>query len=337
MVDEFELELLVEVYKYLQLCKNLRHSSWQKQVHEYHKKIGRHQLRIDFFIKRLQSWKSPSNPHQTYALHPEFQVLMAINGMVKIEDNRNYLPPEQQLDLDWFYLSLLQRWLKKHSDGKLVKNIATKYQSHLEIIDQLIDKIMNSNQSETLLLEFSLPLKNKEISNTNIDGAWVQLNSSLKSVFSNLQTTFPDMQVSFIKKLSLNSTEPKLCGCLHITHFKSSMKNTIIHSFQKNGIFCDSIGYIPSMPLTSKTDFFTNRHMMNKSLFFDSNDTLFQWKLENQQIKNRNARYRDNLRESLFKILNPLEELIVQVNLNGPFIDQRHKKRFFSSSLVKEK
>ena len=50
-----------------------------------------------------------------------------------------------------------------------------------------------------------------------------------------------------------------------------------------------------------------------------------------------NAIYKDNLRESLFKILNPHEELILQVNLNGPFIDQRHKKRFFSSSLVKEK
>ena len=30
------------------------------------------------------------------------QVLMAINGMVKIQGNRNYLPPEQQLDLDVF-------------------------------------------------------------------------------------------------------------------------------------------------------------------------------------------------------------------------------------------
>ena len=157
MVDEFELKRLVEVYKYLQLCKNLRQPTWQKQIHEYHKKIGRHQLRIDFFIKRLQSWKSPSNPHQTYALHPEFLVLMAINGMVKIQANRNCLPPEQQLDLDWFYLSLLQRWLKKYTDGKLVKNIATKHQSHLEIIDQLIDKIMNPSQSETLLLKFSLP------------------------------------------------------------------------------------------------------------------------------------------------------------------------------------
>lgn len=334
MVDEFELERLVEVYKYLQLCKNLRQSSWQKQVHEYHKKIGRHQLRIDFFIKRLQSWKSPSNPHQTYALHPEFQVLMAINGMVKIQDNRNYLPPEQQLDLDWFYLSLLQRWLKKHSDGKLVKNIATKYQSHLEIIDQLIDKIMNSNQSETLLLEFSLPLKNKEISNANIDGAWVHLNNSLKSVFSNLQTTFPDMQVSFIKKLSLNSTEPKLCGCLHITHFKLTKKNLIISSLDKNGIFSGRVDYVPSTPLTSKAEFFTD---INPSFAIDLRERTENWKKINQQIKNMNAIYKDNLRESLFKILNPLEELIVQVSLNGPFIDQRHKKRFFSSSLVKDK
>ena len=334
MVDEFELKRLVEVYKYLQLCKNLRQPTWQKQIHEYHKKIGRHLLQIDYLINLLQTWESPIIPNQAYALHPEFQVLMAINGMVKIQDNRNYLPPEQQRDLDWFYLSLLQRWLKKHSDGKLVKNIATKYQSHLEIIDQLIDKIMNSNQSDTLLLKFSLPLKNKEISNTNIDGAWVHLNNSLKSVFSNLKTTYPDIQVSFIKKLSLNSTEPKLCGCLHITHFKLTKKNLIISSLDKNGIFSDRIDYVPSTPLTSKAEFFTD---INPSFAIDLRERTEEWKKINQQIKNMNAIYKDNLRESLFKILNPLEELIVQVNLNGPFIDQRHKKRFFSSSLVKEK
>ena len=258
MVDEFELKRLVEVYKYLQLCKNLRQPTWQKQIHEYHKKIGRHQLRIDYLINLLQTWGPSIIPNQAYALHPEFQVLMAINGMVKIQANRNCLPPEQQLDLDWFYLSLLQRWLKKYTDGKLVKNIATKHQSHLEIIDQLIDKIMNSSQSETLLLKFSLPLKNKEISNTNIDGAWVHLNNSLKSVFSNLKTTYPDIQVSFIKKLSLNSTEPKLCGCLHITHFKLTKKNLIISSLDKNGIFSDRIDYVPSTPLTSKAEFFTD-------------------------------------------------------------------------------
>ena len=334
MVDEFELKRLVEVYKYLQLCKNLRQPTWQKQIHEYHKKIGRHQLRIDYLINLLQTWGPSIIPNQAYALHPEFQVLMAINGMVKIQANRNCLPPEQQLDLDWFYLSLLQRWLKKHSDSKLVKNIATKHQSHLEIIDQLIDKIMNSNQSETLLLKFSLPLKNKEISNTNIDGAWVHLNNSLKSVFSNLKTTYPDIQVSFIKKLSLNSTEPKLCGCLHITHFKLTKKNLIISSLDKNGIFSDRVDYIPSTPLTSKAEFFTD---INPSFAIDLRERTEEWKKINQQIKNMNAIYKDNLRESLFKILNPHEELILQVNLNGPFIDQRHIKRFFSSSLVKEK
>ena len=334
MVDEFELERLVEVYKYLQLCKNLRQPTWQKQIHEYHKKIGRHQLRIDYLINLLQTWGPSIIPNQAYALHPEFQVLMAINGMVKIQDNRNYLPPEQQRDLDWFYLSLLQRWLKKHSDGKLVKNIATKHQSHLEIIDQLIDKIMNSNQSDTLLLKFSLPLKNKEISNTNIDDAWVHLNNNLKSVFSNLQTTSPDMQVSFIKKLSLNSTEPKLCGCLHITHFKLTKKNLIISSLDKNGIFSDRVEYILSTPLTSKAEFFTN---INPSFAIDLQEQAEKWKKKNQQIKNMNAIYKDDLRKALFKILNPHEELIVQVNLNGPLIDQRHKKRFFSSSLVKEK
>ena len=334
MVDEFELKRLVEVYKYLQLCKNLRQPTWQKQIHEYHKKIGRYKFQIENLINLLQTWKPPTIPHQAYALHPEFQVLMAINGMVKIQDNRNYLPPEQQLDLDWFYLSLLQRWLKKHTDSKLVKNIATKHQSHLEIIDQLIDKIMNSNQSETLLLKFSLPLKNKEISNTNIDGAWVHLNNSLKNVFSNLKTTYPDIQVSFIKKLSLNSTEPKLCGCLHITHFKLTKKNLIISSLDKNGIFSDRVDYVPSTPLTSKAEFFTD---INPSFAIDLRERTENWKKINQQIKNMNAIYKDNLRESLFKILNPHEELILQVNLNGPFIDQRHKKRFFSSSLVKEK
>ncbi len=334
MVDEFELKRLVEVYKYLQLCKNLRQPTWQKQIHEYHKKIGRYKFQIEYLINLLQTWKPPTIPHQAYALHPEFQVLMAINGMVKIQDNRNYLPPEQQLDLDWFYLSLLQRWLKKHTDSKLVKNIATKHQSHVEIIDQLIDKIMNSNQSETLLLKFSLPLKNKEISNTNIDGAWVHLNNSLKSVFSNLKTTYPDIQVSFIKKLSLNSTEPKLCGCLHITHFKLTKKSLIISSLDKNGIFSDRVDYVPSTPLTSKAEFFTD---INPSFAIDLRERTENWKKKNQQIKNMNAIYKDNLRESLFKILNPHEELILQVNLNGPFIDQRHKKRFFSSSLVKEK
>ena len=334
MIHEIELKPLVEVYKYLQLCKNLRQPTWQKQIHEYHKKIGRHLLQIDYLINLLQTWESPIIPNQAYALHPEFQVLMAINGMVKIQDNRNYLPPEQQLDLDWFYLSLLQRWLKKHTDSKLVKNIATKHQSHVEIIDQLIDKIMNSNQSETLLLKFSLPLKNKEISNTNIDGAWVHLNNSLKSVFSNLKTTYPDIQVSFIKKLSLNSTEPKLCGCLHITHFKLTKKNLIISSLDKNGIFSDRVDYIPSTPLTSKAEFFTD---INPSFAIDLRERTEKWKKVNQQIKNMNAIYKDDLRKALFKILNPHEELIVQVNLNGPLIDQRHKKRFFSSSLVKEK
>ena len=334
MVDEFELKRLVEVYKYLQLCKNLRQPTSQKQIHEYHKKIGRYKFQIEYLINLLQTWKPPTIPHQAYALHPEFQVLMAINGMVKIQDNRNYLPPEQQLDLDWFYLSLLQRWLKKHTDSKLVKNIATKHQSHVEIIDQLIDKIMNSNQSDTLLLKFSLPLKNKEISNTNIDDAWVHLNNSLKSVFSNLKTTYPDIQVSFIKKLSLNSTEPKLCGCLHITHFKLTKKSLIISSVDKNGIFSDRVDYVPSTPLTSKAEFFTD---INPSFAIDLRERTQNWKKINQQIKNRNAIYKDNLRESLFKILNPHEELILQVNLNGPFIDQRHKKRFFSSSLVKDK
>ena len=46
MVDEFELKRLVEVYKYLQLCKNLRQPTWQKQIHEYHKKIGRYKFQI---------------------------------------------------------------------------------------------------------------------------------------------------------------------------------------------------------------------------------------------------------------------------------------------------
>ena len=100
MIHEIELKPLVEVYKYLQLCKNLRQPTWQKQIHEYHKKIGRHLLQIDYLINLLQTWESPIIPNQAYALHPEFQVLMAINGMVKIQGNRNYLPPEQQLDLD---------------------------------------------------------------------------------------------------------------------------------------------------------------------------------------------------------------------------------------------
>ena len=67
MVDEFELKRLVEVYKYLQLCKNLRQPTWQKQIHEYHKKIGRYKFQIEYLINLLQTWKPPTIPHQAYA------------------------------------------------------------------------------------------------------------------------------------------------------------------------------------------------------------------------------------------------------------------------------
>ena len=67
------------------------------------------------------------------------------------------------------------------------------------------------------------------------------------------------------------------------------------------------------------------------------NERSARWKKENQRIKNDNARNKDILRQALFSVLDPFEELIIQVNLNGPLIDQRHKKRFFSSSLIMEK
>ena len=334
MIHEIELKPLVEVYKYLQLCKNLRQPTWQKQIHEYHKKIGRHLLQIDYLINLLQTWESPIIPNQAYALHPEFQVLMAINGMVKIQGNRNYLPPEQQLDLDWFYLSLLQRWLKKHSDSKLVKNIASKYQSHLEIIDQLIGKVMHSDPSETLLLQFSLTLNNGEISNTSIDEAWIRLNNSLKNVFANLQTTYPDMQVSFIKKLSLFGAKPMFCGCLYITCANTLVKDRIIDLIRDARINCFEIGYTSPVAIISKAKFFTN---INHSTSLNLRVQTDKWKHDNKKNKYINTLIKDEIRQSLFNVLNPFEELIFQVNLDGPLIDQRHKKRFFSSSLVKDR
>ena len=63
MADDFELKRLVEVYKYLQLCKNLRQPTWQKQIHEYHKKIGRYQFPLEYLINLLQTWKPPTIPH----------------------------------------------------------------------------------------------------------------------------------------------------------------------------------------------------------------------------------------------------------------------------------
>lgn len=41
------------------------------------------------------------------------------------------------------------------------------------------------------------------------------------------------------------------------------------------------------------------------------------------------------LRQSLFNALDPFEELIVQVKLDGILIDQRHKKRFFPHQLFR--
>ena len=333
MVNEEEFNYHIKVYQYLQLCKRLRQPTWQKQIHEYHGKLGWLTPQISDFMQTLQLRRPLVNLNLVFALHPEFQVLMAVNSMVNTHGNN--LSKEQKHDLDWFYLSLLQRWLKKHADHKLVKNIAIKHQSHLEIIDQLIDKVMHSDPSETLLLQFTLPLNNGEICNIRIDEAWIHLNNSLKNIFTNLQTTYPDMQISFIKKLSLSGTNPMFCGCLYITHAKAIKRTWVTQLLLDTKIESDKIRYIAHKPLISKADFFTRSQEINTNLRFVTNEPLAQWKQENRRIKDENTKNKNDLRQSLFNVLNPFEELIFQVNLDGPLIDQRHKKRFFSSSLAK--
>ena len=280
MVNEEKFNYHIKVYQYLQLCKRLRQPTWQKQIHEYHGKLGWPTLQISDLIQTLQLRRPLVNLNLVFALHPEFQVLMAVNSMVKIHGH--ILSKEQQHDLDWFYLSLLQRWLKKHSDSKLVKNIASKYQSHLEIIDQLIGKVMHSDPSETLLLQFSLTLNNGEISNTSIDEAWIRLNNSLKNVFANLQTTYPDMQVSFIKKLSLFGAKPMFCGCLYITCANTFVQDRIIDLIRDAQINCVEIGYTSPVAIISKAKFFTN---INHSTSLNLRVQTDKWKHDNKKNK----------------------------------------------------
>ncbi len=196
MINAFELQSLNNAYQYLQLCKKLRQPTWQKQVMEYHRKI---KLNVppSHMIDTLQKWMPPFISVRVFTLHPEFQTLMAVNSMAHIQVNPNYLTVEQQKDLDWFYLALLQRWLKKHTDSKLVKNIATKHQSHLDTIEKLIETVMCSNPAETLLLKFTLPLENGEINDTTIDAGWVHLNNSLKKALAN----HSNREIGYIKKL----------------------------------------------------------------------------------------------------------------------------------------
>ena len=268
---------------------------------------------------------------------------MDVNSMVEIQNIGNNPSIEKQHDLDWFYLSLLQRWVKKHVDHKLVKNIATKHQSHLEIIEQLLDTVIHSDLSATSLLQFSLPLNNGEISNTSIDEAWVHLNNCLKNALSYLKNIYPEMQVSFIKKLSLSGAKPMFCGCLFISNAKDIFSASVIAPLWNANIDSQIIRYNPSKPLISKVDFFTRSQKINTNLRFVTNELLAQWKQENRQIKDENTKNKNDLRQSLFNVLNPFEELIFQVNLvdnsklDDHLIDQRHKKRFFSSSLAKEK
>ena len=335
MVNEEKFNYHIKVYQYLQLCKRLRQPTWQKQIHEYHGKLGWPTLQISDLIQTLQLRRPLVNLNLVFALHPEFQVLMAVNSMVKIHGH--ILSKEQQHDLDWFYLSLLQRWLKKYADHKLVKNIATKHQSHLEIIEQLLDTVIHSDLSATSLLQFSLPLNNGEISNTNIDEAWVHLNNCLKNALSYLKNIYPEMQVSFIKKLSLSGAKPMFCGCLFISNAKDIFSASVMAPLWNANIESKIIRYNPSKPLISKVDFFTRSQKINTNLRFVTNELLAQWKQENRQIKDENKKNKNDLRQSLFNVLNPLEELIFQVNLDGPLIDQRHKKRFFSSSIVKDR
>lgn len=336
MINAFELQSLNNVYQYLQLCKKLRQPTWQKQILAYHKQERGYAF-LSLMINTLQKWVPPVTPVNVFILHPEFKALMVVNSMVRIQINRNVFNQEQQKDLDWFYLALLQRWLKKHTDSKLVKNIATKHQSHLDTIEKMIESVMCSDPIETLLLKFSLPLANGEISNTIIDGAWVHLNNSLKSVLSNSPTTHPNREVGFIKKLSLARADPMFCGCLHITHVTKAEKNKIIWSLLNAKLQCEEINYIAIKPLISKSDFFTKVFPIRENNPSNLNEQNARWKIENQCIKNDNARNKDNLRQTLFSVLDPFEELIMQVNLNGPLIDQRYKKRFFSSSLIMDK
>ena len=245
--------------------------------------------------------------------------------------------------MDWFYLSLLQRWVKKHADHKLVKNIATKHQSHLEIIEKLLDTVIHSDLFATSLLQFSLPLNNGEISNTNIDEAWVHLNNCLKNALSYLKNIYPEMQVSFIKKLSLSGAKPMFCGCLFISNAKDIFSASVIAPLCNANIHSQIIHYNAPKPLISKVEFITRSEQINTGLPFVYDELEAQWKQENRRIKDENTKNKNDLRQSLFNVLNPFEELIFQVNLvdnsklDDHLIDQRHKKRFFSSSLAKEK
>ena len=330
MVNEEKFNYHIKVYQYLQLCKRLRQPTWQKQIHEYHGKLGWPTLQISDLIQTLQLRRPLVNLNLVFALHPEFQVLMAVNSMVKIHGH--ILSKEQQHDLDWFYLSLLQRWLKKYADHKLVKNIATKHQSHLEIIEQLLDTVIHSDLSATSLLQFSLPLNNGEISNTSIDEAWVHLNNCLKNALSYLKNIYPEMQVSFIKKLSLSGAKPMFCGCLYITCANTFVQDRIIDLIRDAQINCVEIGYTSPVAIISKAKFFTN---INHSTSLNLRVQTDKWKHDNKKNKYINTLIKDEIRQSLFNVLNPFEVLIFQVNLDGPLIDQRHKKRFFSSSLAK--
>ena len=327
MINAFKLQSLNNVYQYLQLCKKLRQPTWQKQVMEYHLKI-RLNAPPSQMIDTLQKWVPLFIPVNVFTLHPEFQTLMAVNSMVLIQDNPNYLTVEQQKDLDWFYLALLQRWLKKHTDSKLVKNIATKHQSHLDTIEKLIETVMCSNPAETLLLKFTLPLENGEINNTTIDAGWVHLNNSLKKALAK----HSNREIGYIKKLSLTSANPMFCGCLYITHVNGLERSTIIRLLSEANFQCSQIDYLAFEPLISKGDFLIARVTISENITSNLGQHSTQWKKENQRIKHLNTMHRDYLRLSLFDVLNPLEELFFQVRLDGPLLDLRHKKRFFSPS-----
>ncbi len=341
MDNELDLELkyYIDTYFFLQLCKKLRQPTWKKQILEFSQQYGKidSSQEVHGKVNSVQKLNSFTSPNNLFILNPELQALMYVNSMIRDLHYLNDLTLQQQLDIDWFYLSLLQRWLKKYTNSQLVKNIASKFQSHLDTIDKMIEILMNSNPSKSLLLKFTLPLANGEISNNTIDNNWVHLNNTIKNTLSYLAKTRPEIQVSFIKKLSLYQMKPMFCGCLHISSLTHSDKIFIVSSLLQADIQCKEMEYTSFEPLPSKFEMTMQVSQNKHSMFYQAFDHKKQWSQEKLRITSINAINKDKLRQSLFNVLNPFEELIFQVNLDGPLIDQRHKKRFFSSSLVKDR
>ena len=143
MDNELDLELkyYIDTYFFLQLCKKLRQPTWKKQILEFSQQYGKvdSSQEVHGKVNSVQKLNSFTSPNNLFILNPELQALMYVNSMIRDLHYLNDLTLQQQLDIDWFYLSLLQRWLKKYTNSQLVKNIASKFQSHLDTIDKMIE------------------------------------------------------------------------------------------------------------------------------------------------------------------------------------------------------